>query len=538
MNTRSIGYALSWEFWGRGIYWFVPACALLVIALLAPVYAAISIRADVRVELSHAVFGIVCWVPLVMALASRGFLRRQYVLPVSTASMVGWTMANGALAAAITYCLVALVFNSLFHSDWPLWGPAWWAAVVYVIFQAEVWSVARRGGVLLVPIVFATLLAVFAGPPNLHGRLVPTSSNTGAELIWPTVSSAELATSLVAVAGFYLVSVFVVGRDRRGEAWTFVWLSRGWWAQRIGDRVFASAAVQNEFTPRSFRSPQAAQFWMEWRSKGRYVILYLAALIIGLWVFAAWNRFDRLSVSTAVSALTVMFIITTPFAGVYMGHRSERFDMKPFPATRPMSDDDLAIVVLRHASAVCGAGAIIWVIGVAATVVLCPRPLAGFPPSPHNPASFSFLKVGVFAGYLLLVWTLVALGATLGMARSWFVPVAGVGIGVLLLILVLAKEMQPLAAHAVTNLLAAGCLGGTVAAFVIARRKRLVALRTIIGALAFYFLLLACFFLALGEDTVLLQDPLEVFLRIVGVCAVPLAPLAAAPLALAWNRHR
>ena len=68
MILRSVGYALSWEYWRRGIYWFVPACAVLVIAFMAPVYAALSIRADVRVELNHAVFGVVCWAPLVMAL--------------------------------------------------------------------------------------------------------------------------------------------------------------------------------------------------------------------------------------------------------------------------------------------------------------------------------------------------------------------------------------------------------------------------------------------------------------------------------------
>ena len=65
-------------------------------------------------------------------------------------------------------------------------------------------------------------------------------------------------------------------------------------------------------------------------------------------------------------------------------------------------------------------------------------------------------------------------------------------------------------------------------------RSRLVSRRTVTGALVAYILLLACFVPALGEGIM----TIEALPRIVGFCAAPLAPLAAAPLALSWNRHR
>lgn len=535
MMIRSIGYALSWEYWRRGVYWFVPACAVLVVALMAPAYAVLTSYADVRAELNHAVFGIVCWGPLVMALASRSFLRRQYALPVQTGALVGWTLANGSLAVAITYWLTALGFNTLFHADLPYWGPAWWSVVVYAIVQATAWSVTGGRSALVLGVVYLALLTVFAGQPNLTQRLLPTASQTGAGPIWPTMSAAELAVLLVVVAGCYLAAVYVVGRDRRGDAWTLAWLSPASWGHRIGDRVFVATAA-NEFTPRSLRSPRAAQFWMEWQSKGRYVVLYVAATIAVLWVFAALNRDNRDSVSTAASGLTGMLILISPLVGVYLGHRSDRFDMEPFLATRPLSDGDMAMVVLRHAAAACGAGALVWLVGVAVTVAVWdPFPTGVFPTS-HDAAPVLLLAAEMLAGFLLLVWTLVALGATVGMARSWFVPAGGLGGGVLLIILInIAGQAWFVAAAIATLLLVAGSVGGTAAAFLAARRRRLISVLTMLGALAAYVVLvLACFLVSRSEGAV----PPESLLRIIGFCAAPLAPLAAAPLALAWNRHR
>ena len=576
MMIRSVGYALSWQYWRRGIYWFVPACAVLVVALMAPAYAVLTSYADVRAELNHAVFGVVCWGPLVMALASRGSLRRQYALPVETATLVGWTLANGALAVAITYWLVATGCNALFHAGWPLWGPAWWAVVVYGAFQGAVWAAAGARGGLLLPLVCLVLLAVFAGAPTLLQRVVPIASDTGAAPAWPTISAAELAVSLAVMAAFYLAAVYVVGRDRRGDAWSFAWLSPGWWKQEtvgwvdghrpgtvakrwsalVGEPhrlstelswwgslrsthptfLSAGTTAPNEFTPRPFRSPQAAQFWMEWRSKGRYVPLAMAAAIGLLWVIAALNRLDRDSVDAALGGLMSTFIVTSPLVGVYLGHRSERFDMRPFLATRPLADGDLAAVVLRHAAFAYGAGAIVWLIGAAVTFavwVWVPQPAQPWP-AWHDAASLLLPKVCALVGFLALVWTLVSAGAALAMARSWLVPVVGVGAGVVLLIVPFtAKLAPPPAAQVAMIALALGCLVGTVAAFLAAWRRKLVSVRAVIGGLAAYVLLLACWLVALGEGAV----ALEVLLLIFGLCAVPLAPLAAAPLALAWNRH-
>jgi hypothetical protein len=112
MLMRSAGYALSWEFWRRGVFWFVPACAALVVGLMAPPYCLLVVDGHVPSQLNHAAFAVVCWAPLVLAIASRGALQRLYTLPVSTQTLVAWTLTNGAAAVAVTYWLVAMSFNS------------------------------------------------------------------------------------------------------------------------------------------------------------------------------------------------------------------------------------------------------------------------------------------------------------------------------------------------------------------------------------------------------------------------------------------
>lgn len=152
---------------------------------------------------------------------------------------------------------------------------------------------------------------------------------------------------------------------------------------------------------------------------------------------------------------------------------------------------------------------------------------------------FLFGSLVVVVSILLLGWTLMALGASLAMARSWFVAVAGIGGGVVILILFnIAGQAPSLVAATATFLLAAGSAGGTAAAYTAAWRRELISERTLAGALVVYVLLLMCFVVAPFALELRGEVTLLGVLAALGVCAAPLAPLAAGPLALAWNRHR
>ncbi len=112
MTTRTVAWALTWEYWRRGAIWLVPAVAGLVIACTGSLYGLILHvtrlhYSDLRAELDVGLLAFVMLPPVVLTVASFASSGRYHVLPIPTALFVGCTLANGALAAMLTYGLVA-----------------------------------------------------------------------------------------------------------------------------------------------------------------------------------------------------------------------------------------------------------------------------------------------------------------------------------------------------------------------------------------------------------------------------------------------
>jgi hypothetical protein len=137
--------------------------------------------------------------------------------------------------------------------------------------------------------------------------------------------------------------------------------------------------------------------------------------------------------------------------------------------------------------------------------------------------------------YMLGCWTMVGLGASLALCRQWFVYWAGLGFGGLMFGFVYGADRMPAgAAEALVALVAAACFAATATAFFAAGRCKLVSVRAAFACLIGYLLLLAYVYLAF---------PLEGSLGFahvirIGFGAAPFAPIPAAALAVAWNRHR
>jgi hypothetical protein len=242
-------------------------------------------------------------------------------------------------------------------------------------------------------------------------------------------------------------------------------------------------------------------------------------------------------ISTVLSSFAGMFVFLSPLMGVFLGSSSGGFDMKAFAATRPLSDSALAAAVLRSAAVGVVGAAIVWLAATMATLAV------------WVPADWQALRgtwneglVGFHRSYgeralmhLLMYWTAVGLGVSLALSRQWFVCWGGVGSVALLLGFGISLDRLPRgAATALLILALAVCLGGTVAAFVAARRRSLMSRRMLFACLAGYLALLVYFY----ATTPLAEEPIINHIPIVCLTALPFAPLAAAPLALSWNRHR
>jgi hypothetical protein len=165
--------------------------------------------------------------PFILALASWTALRRHYTLPVPTMRLVSWSMLNGALAAAGTYCGAALALNGVLHADWPLAIPALCSATAYVVFQAALWWLGPSRGLL--GVLAATACASLAAAGRLCAGRLPLVERVQLPQEWSQLSATAVAVWLGVLTVSYLTAVNGVARDRRGEAWSLAWVGR-WWA--------------------------------------------------------------------------------------------------------------------------------------------------------------------------------------------------------------------------------------------------------------------------------------------------------------------
>jgi hypothetical protein len=524
MMIRSVGYALTWEYWRRGMLWFVPTLLALAsggVLLMTRLSAGFR-WTNVGAHLGPALIPFVLLMPLILALASWAALRRHYTLPVRATTLVAWSLANGALAAAGTYCGTAVVLNTALHADWPFVIPALCSATAYLAWQALFWFLGPSGGlVALLAVAGCASLAALgrlstARPAMFDPVELPND--------WQQVPGIGIAVWLAVVGFAYLLAVNGVARERRGDAWSLAWLGRGWLA--AAEAVSRRAASRR--TGVRFRSAASAQFWFEWRTKGRWVPLTLAGMVGALWVCLGLLDLAPYEVPIVLDAYTILFVLASPLVGVYLGSRTNGFDLKPFTATRPLPDAGLSSAVLGSAAtAIASAAAILLVGNVAARAIWIP--------DCGKVLGFSRHELWEAPLYVLYLWTAVGLGASLALCRQWFACWGGLSFGGLLLAFVFGVDrLSADVGEALCALVGAVCFASTIAAFIAVGRRRLVSFRVVCACLAGYLVLLAYLYTAFpGERLFLFDHAVQITFGI-----APLAPFATAPLAVAWNRHR
>jgi hypothetical protein len=530
MSMRSVGWALSWEYWRRGMFWYVPACfGLLVGFILLPGFlGGLGLRHLFFTELRGKLHWLALWPAVPLALASWTALRRFYALPVATTTLVAWSLANGAVACAATYCCTALSLNAFVGADWPLVGPALFSVAAYVVSQAALWWIGPSRGMLPLSVCLCIAAPVAARSLGIW----PATPFAPEEMssAW-TASLSAVAAWFGALGASYLIAVNGVARDRRGGSWSLAPIGR-WWAAVV-QLIWSLGRRCRGESERGvrFRSAAAAQFRLEWRAKGRFLTLGVVGQAVFLWLFFALMSLPHYEVGAALIGFTWMLVMLSPLAGVFLGTNAGRFGLRPYIATRPLSDGALASAVLRNVAAVLGSSAVLWAIGcLVIWLTWMPSPWLDMGRAVSYPRDVAPIVL-----CLLAAWTLAGLGSALAIGGQRLVAWGGIGAaGVFFGLLWLGHARQPWGGTLAFMTVATACFAGTVAAFMAGRRRRVISVATIVGCLAGY-LALAGFLYALLPDAAgsVVGDCL-----LLGFGALPVAPFAAAPLAVWWNRHQ
>jgi hypothetical protein len=555
---RSPAHALAWQFWGRhrfglsvSLAYLLTQCALALVlpadalfvwvrwvgwaplgVMMVFLLAVFAYGADVRVEAAHS-----------------GFPARMFTLPVPTGLLVGLPMLCGTATVALAWVVWARCVCWPCGIEAPLGWPALLLAALLAWLQALTWSPA---GLPWARVLFAVpvLIALPWAALEAFQREAPPGT---------------IAAALVGcIAAAYPVAYAGVRRARRGDGRGLEWLPRV--AGRVWD-LLPHRRLRHA-------SPARAQFWLEWRQSGLVapgvVVVSLTFLLpfFSPWRAALAERAEEgvfPTLTAAVGAATPIWLalglsLLVPLYGAFiaggsMGYRSfepRRLGLGPFLATRPLTSGELVLVKLRVAawSTLASWALLLAVLSLWLTFTGCLDEAArGWmrlvgEDDPWLAAALFGIALLVLVG---LTWRTMVVNLFIPLTgRMWVSHVAALVVVVLLcvfgsvgLLVYQYPELQgallslvPWLAWlaVVVKLLLAGRALAEV------RRRRLLEEGTLAKLLAGWLLIaggLIAVLAWLSAGAVPLSD---VILGV--VLLMPLARLAIAPLALAWDRHR
>lgn len=471
---------------------------------------------------------------------------RMFTLPVTTAALAGWPMLYGT-AAVTTLLLTTASFVR------------WEAVEVLGRFALRPWGID-------VPLIWPALLgAVFLAwtqvltwmPYGLRGLRVILA------VLWLATLDAGVFLAIeykvrepLMVAGLapqlplaYLAACLAVARARRGDVPDW----RGSFA-RLGRITDVLKRRRDDFP-----SPARAQMWFEWRRYGRSLPVWVAILLpfeLAL-LFVARNTMPQV----VFFILFGVLLLTPPFMAGFAAarastsnpHARDSHGLTPFHATRPLTSAALIAAQLKMA---IGSTLLAWLLVLIAIVFALTW--AGAWPTAIEGTSQWVEAVGRLraaailllgsVGLLALTWKQLVQNLYVGLTgREWAIK-ASVSLTLSFLVIVgpMAewimenKGVQAQLWDALPWIAALlVCLKMSAAAWIATRlhRHRLIRDGTLVaGAFCWLVVVLGLY----GLLAWLLTTPLipRYILALVAVLAIPLVRLSAAPLALAWNRHR
>lgn len=535
---RGAGRAMGWDFSRRGRLAFI-ALAVYLVAFLVVKWTYLGPEARLRFDPPNGLAAFIM-VPSCLTffffvglftyglsgdLAAREsiFPRRMFALPVRTAALAGWPMLYGLAASAVVWTITVAFARWAAGGDVGL--PWVWPGVMMAVWlawmQALMWLPygLRNLRVIvavswLVVVDAIVLIAVYSGAGE--GAMV-----------------AILAPQLPLA---YLVACHALGRARQGYVpeWRLPFAT--------------TASGQRPLAQRRFASPARAQAWFEWRRHG-WTLPWLTGTVVAcelLLLFLPGNQ------TPGIIFAILFFVVVTPplmaaFAAPALGTSTAH------AATRPMASSWLVAAKLEMAAwSTAAAWAVLIVLTASALLLSGAMPVVAW-----RIGAFLDATEGLRGAVLILLLLAALIGATwknlvmslaIGLAgREWLAKAVVLGAFALLVAagpLAYAFAGSPAAQSFVWEYLPwllAGlvCVKISVACWLAIglHERRVLGDRALLVAAACWLAAVVALYALLEWMAAGPLFPFY-FLAAIAVLAVPLTRLSAAPLALAWNRHR
>jgi len=457
---------------------------------------------------------------------------RMFTLPVSTTGLTLWPMLYGSAAMAILWLATRFLAVWPPGFDIPVIWPALAAVSLLAWTQALTWMPYGLPGLRV--IVAVLWLGVM-------------DSIVLVALQYKAPEPVMLAILAPQIPVAYVAARFAVARARRGDVpdWR---------------RPLARLGPVAEVLPRRrdhFPSPERAQAWFEWRRHGRSLPA-LVGILLPFELALLWLARDA---PAFVFEILFLALITPPLMAAFTAWTVSRpnpqvrdsYGVSPFIATRPLTSADLIAAKLKMA---------MWSTLAAWLLVLVAMPLAlewsgtwsvvterarRMNDAIGTPRAATVVLL-ILAGFIVATWKQLVQSLHIGLTgREWIVK--GSALLTLTLLILVGPIVEwiidsPGVQRAVWNelpLILAGLVGlkMSAAAWIATRldRNRLLGDRALVaGAACWCVAVLALY----GVLVWFFSTPFvaRYLLALIAILAAPLARRSAAPLALAWNRHR
>ena len=272
-----------------------------------------------------------------------GFPDRLFTLPVPTLLLVGVPIGLGIFAVELVYVgWVKLVFA---HDE--VAKPALIALLIgafMVVYQSTLWILAR----------FGALRMVVLGVVGISFIVVNVLSSFPQDSLSPWLSENILSALTAGAALIAFVAAWIhVARQRSGGT------SRRNSVKAIIERI--TDALPRRTTP--FSSPEAAQFWFEWRRSGLLFPLCIAGML--LLVIAPLSWLLRNEADSTLRILTVTLampmILGLPFGKGFSkpDFWSTDLSVPAFLAVRPLATGEIIVIKMKVAAL---SAAVSWVL--------------------------------------------------------------------------------------------------------------------------------------------------------------------------------
>ncbi len=465
---------------------------------------------------------------LAVSLGNQLKLVSYYTLPIPTWKLIGWKLLYTVVATVLSYLALAITLNITFEAEWPLLGQALFVAVCVMWGQALTWSLHRSQLVAVIARMTAVMLLggwvisrYITGPlPNLK----VTS--------WDTVTMGE-CISLVAMAiAAYLYCLVGVSRDRYGSVPDF---------RSMGEAIehFFSRRYARE---QEFQSRQQALIWYQWRQKS----FMIPATIVIVIVLLGWvPMIDMESAIIICAAMSVLGVVYCAGVAMIVGNSHDALKARIFYMSRPTTDTEMAHSVLRTTSWSIIIVWLIWYLGlamVASRYILAGRAAELWQQIEETVlggSAISWIWFYVF-GLMLVSWCVAGLGVSLCLSRlslqnsATYAALGGCLMWCVANFVLIPQEWRKLFLDATLGSLGMGFIIGTMIANGAALKHRLIRWQSTIGGAVACLVLFFVVYMLYSE----MDHTAGMLIFAIGVCCLPAAPFATAPLAISWNRHR